>query len=165
MYGNSTKYGNKNTSQIAALTGMQTGDTVFNLDYGMVEIYNGSVWTNSCSIVGTSGSALSEGQLVYINTSGQLVLLNNTAANLKKAVGVVQYGSLAANQTVLVRTHGIAKCFTAISVTIGNYATASSTLGSISDTTSPSTGALGRILQTVGIDNLCYVALTFIERA
>lgn len=165
MYlGNSTKYGNKTTSQIAALTGMQQGDTVFNLDYGMIEVYNGSVWTNSCSIVATSGSALSEGQLVRIDTSGQVVLLGTPAAELKKAVGIVQYGSSGSGQSVLIRTHGIAKCFASTAVTIGNYATVAGS-GEMTDTTSASTGTFGRILQTVGIDTLSYVALTFIERS
>jgi len=163
MYGNSTKYGNKNTSQIAALTGMQTGDTVFNLDYGMVEVYNGAVWTNTCSVVATSGSGLSEGQLVYINTSGKVVLLSTSTTEVKKAIGVVQYGALATDQTVLIRTHGIAKCFASTAVTIGNYATTAGS-GEMTQTTSATTSTFGRILQTVGIDNLCYVALTFIER-
>ena len=165
MYaGNSTKYGNKTTSQIAALTGMQTGDTVFNLDYGMIEIYNGSVWTNTCSIVATSGVSLSEGQLVFINTSGQVVLLGTSTTDLRKAVGVVQYGASGAGQSVLIRTHGIAKCFASTAVTIGNYATTAGA-GEMTDTTSATISTFGRILQTVGIDSLAYVALTFIERA
>ena len=165
MYkGNPTKYGNRTTSQIAVLTNMSIGDTVFNTDYGMVEIYTGSVWTNTCSIIATSGSALSEGKIVYLNSSGQVVPLNTSTINVRKAVGVVQYGALAAGSSVVIRTHGLAKCHTSAAVTIGSYAATSSTAGSIGDTTSPTTGTMGRILQTVGTNSLCYVALTFIEK-
>ena len=161
--GLNTIFGAKTTSDISSLTGMTQGDTVFNTEYGMVEVYTGNVWTNNCSIVITAGATIATGQLVYINASGQAVLLNNSAANYAKGIGVCQYGGTSGS-LISVRTHGLAKCLTSASVSLGDYATVSSTAGSIGSTTSPTAGTLGRIVQGTGAASLAYVMLTFIER-
>ncbi len=44
-------YGVLDVTEINNLTGMQEGDTVYNRDWDIMEIYNGSVWTNDISIV------------------------------------------------------------------------------------------------------------------
>jgi len=163
--GQFAKYGNKTTSQIAALTGMGVGDTVFNTEYGMIEFYTGSVWTNNCSILITAGATITQGQVCQINASGQAILLNgSTSTNAKFGVGICQYGGTS-GQIISLRVCGIAKCLVGASgVTLGQYAQFSATAGSISSTTSPNTGTLGRCLQTSTSGNLSYVMLTFIER-
>lgn len=162
----STVYGNKTTSQIAALTGMQVGDTVFNTDYGQVEFYSiANVWTSNNSVILTASTTISEGQLVNINTSGQAGLLSNGVGAAQFGIGVCQYGGTAGSN-ISVRICGIAKCLVATSgVTRGDYGLFSSTAGSMTRTTSPSTGAIGRVLQTQTSGNLAYVFLTFLERA
>ena len=164
--GQYSKFGNKTTSQIAGLTGMDVGDTVFNTDYGMLEFYTGSVWTNNCSILVVAGETITEGQVCQINSSGQAILLDNSPTdNARSGIGVCQYGGIS-GQTISLRVCGIAKCKTAAAgVTLGQYAGYSSTAGSIISSGSPSIGYLGRVLQTATSGNLCYVMLTFIERA
>lgn len=164
--GQFSKFGSKTTSQIASLTGMVAGDTVFNTDYGQVEFYTGTIWTNNNSILITAGATIVEGQNCQINASGQAILLNGgTTANNEFGVGICQYGGTI-GQTISLRVCGVAKCLVGgAGVTIGQYAVSSSTAGSIVSTTAPSIGALGRILQTQGSGNLAYVLLTYIERA
>ena len=164
--GQFAKFGNKTTSQIASLVGMVTGDTAFNTDYGQIEVYNGSVWTNNCSILITAGQTITEGQVCQINGSGQAILLNgSTSSNAEFGVGICQYGGTI-GQTIVVRACGVAKCLVGASgVTLGQYAQFSATAGSISSTSSPTIGTLGRCLQTQTSGNLAYVFLTFIERA
>ncbi len=169
--GQYTKFGNKTTSQIAALTGMGIGDTVFNTDYGMIEFYAqgsggaGNVWTNNCSVLVVANTTITEGQVCAINSSGRAILLDNTTTtNAQFGIGVCQYGGTS-GQTISLRVCGVAKCKTAANVTIGQYAQYSGTAGSITGTGSPSIGSLGRVLQTTTSGNLCYVMLSFIERA
>jgi hypothetical protein len=164
--GKNTKYGNKTTSQITALSGMAVGDTVFNTDYGRVDFYTGSVWTNNNSIIITAGATITEGQICQINASGQAILLNGfPSSNAEFGVGICGYGGTIGQSISLIMC-GIAKCRVgAAGVTIGQYATISSTAGSVVSTTSPSIGALGRVLQTQTSGNLAYVMLAFIERA
>lgn len=164
--GQFAKYGNKTTSQIAALTGMVAGDTAFNTDYGQLDFYTGSVWTNNNSILITAGATIVEGQNCQINSSGQAILLNGSpTSNNEFGVGICQYGGTV-GQTISLRTCGVAKCLVASAgVTLGQYAVSSSTAGSVVSTTAPSVGALGRVLQTQTLGNLAYVLLTYIERA
>jgi hypothetical protein len=163
--GQFAKYGNKTTSQIAALTGMSVGDTVFNTEYGMLEFYTGLVWTNNSSILITAGATITEGQVCQINSSGQAILLNgSTSSNAQFGVGICQYGGTV-GQTISLRVCGIAKCLVGAStVTLGQYAQFSATAGSISSTSAATIGTLGRCLQTATSGNLAYVMLTFIER-
>lgn len=162
----STVYGNKTTAQIAALTGMQVGDTVFNTDYGQVEFYSiANVWTSNNSVILTASTTISEGQLVNINTSGQAALLSNAVGAAQFGIGVCQYGGTAGSN-ISVRICGIAKCLVATGgINRGEYGVFSSTAGSMGRTTAPSTGAMGRALQTQTSGNLAYVFLTFLERA
>ena len=44
-------YGALTNSQINALTGMSQGDTVYNSEWDVIEVYSGNVWTNDqCAI-------------------------------------------------------------------------------------------------------------------
>ena len=43
-------YGTKTLKQINDMTGMSEGDTVFNSDWGIIEIYSGTNWTNHQSV-------------------------------------------------------------------------------------------------------------------
>lgn len=168
-----TKYGNKTTAQIAAgLPGQQTGDTVFNTDYGIVEFYTGSVWTNNNSITLPAGATITEGQLCQINEgvseNAQAVLLNGfTASNALQGIGVCQYGGTT-GQTISLIVCGIAKCRVgSAGVVIGQYARMSASTGEsglINSNASTGTGTIGRVLQTQTSGNLAYVMLTFIER-
>jgi len=159
-----TTYGEKTTAEISALTGMSQGDTVFNKEYGMVEWYTGNTWVSNASCTIVAARSISEGQCVSINSAGRAVLLDTTAATTEYGVGVCQYGG-GTGTTISVRQHGLAKCLAAASLTNGQYATRSSTPGSITQTTSPSIGALGRIVQGATSGNLAWVFLSFIERA
>jgi hypothetical protein len=169
-----TKYGNKTTAQIAAgLPGQQTGDTVFNTDYGIVEFYTGSVWTNNNSITLPAGATITEGQLCQINESvvnenAQAVLLNGfTSSNALQGIGVCQYGGTT-GQTISLIVCGIAKCRVgSAGVVIGEYARMSASTGQsglINSNPGVGTGTIGRVLQTQTSGNLAYVMLTFIER-
>jgi len=164
--GQNTKYGNLTTSQIATnITGMQVGDSVFNTDYGRVDFYTGSVWTNNNSITITAGATITEGQICRINASGQAILLGTPSSNAEFGVGICGYGGTL-GQTISLIVCGVAKCRVGVAgVTLGQYATISSTAGSIVSTTAASIGALGRVLQTQTSGNLAYVMLSFIERA
>ena len=164
--GQFAKFGNLTTSQISALVGMVTGDTAFNTDYGQIEVYNGSLWTNNCSITITAGQTITQGQVCRINASGEAILLNGSpTSNNEFGVGICQYGGTI-GQTILLRVCGVAKCLVSPSgMTRGQYATTTTTSGSASSTSSPSIGAFGRCLQTQTSGNLAYVFLTFIERA
>ena len=160
-----TIYGSKTTSEIAALTGMRQGDTVFNTDYGQVEYYTSAVWTNDNSVLMiASGSTISEGQLVRIATNGSASLLVTGGNNSRFGIGVCQYGG-SSGSTISVRTSGIAKCRTTANTTRGEYGVFSSTPGAMTRTTAPSTGAIGRILQSVTSGSVAYVFLSFMERA
>lgn len=162
----STTYGNKTTSQISVLTGMQVGDTAFNIDYGRVDFYTGSVWTNNNSTIVTAGATISEGQVCRINASGQAILLDGSVgSNAEFGIGICQYGGTTGQPISLINC-GVAKCLVGASgITIGRYAQFSSTPGSISSTTAPTIGTLGRCLQTSGSGTLSFVFLSFIERA
>lgn len=167
--GANTKYGSKTTSQIASLTGMQTGDSVFNSDYGMNEYYNGVVWCSNNTITITAGATISEGhlcQIVVSSLGGQAILLNGaTQSNATLGIGVCQYGGIAGS-TIVLRICGVAKCKVgSSSVTAGEYATMSTSVqGAISSNTSPSIGCIGRVMQTQSASGLAQVFLTFIER-
>ena len=164
-----TKYGSKTTSQIASLTGMETGDSVFNSDYGMTEYYNGVVWCGNNTITITAGATITEGQLCQIVVSvdgGQAVLLNGAvSSNARLGIGVCQYGGIAGS-TIVLRICGVAKCKVGSSaVTNNTYATMSTSVaGAINSTSSPTTGCIGRILQSASAGSLTNVMLTFIER-
>ena len=164
-----TKYGSKTTSQIASLTGMETGDSVFNSDYGMNEYYNGVVWCGNNTITITAGATISEGQLcqiLYSTGGGTALLLNGTLfTNARLGIGVCQYGGIAGS-TIVLRICGMAKCRVgSAGVTTNTYATMStSQAGAISSISFPTTGCIGRVLQTQTSGNLAQVLLTFIER-
>lgn len=169
--GQSTKYGNKTTAQIAAgLSNPQVGDTVFNTDYAEIEWYNGSTWLSNNSVQMTAGVTVVEGNLVSINTSGQAILITSaTQSTIEKGVGVVQYGGTTGS-IISVRTSGVAKCLAGGAITLGNYAIPGSgaTAGRILNTATPgsfpSNGNIGRNLQSASSGNLTYVFLTFLDR-
>ena len=165
--GQSTKYGNKTTAQIAAgLPNPQVGDTVFNTDYAEVEWWNGLTWLSNNSIQVIAGETLVEGNVVYIN--GNAKVLKALQANSLRGAGIVQYGG-ALNQAVSLRTSGVAKCLVAAggSLSIGSNAGISGTTpGTVSNTASSSVviGNLGRNLQAASANTLGYVFLTFLHR-
>lgn len=160
------KFGNRTTAQIAAgLPGQQIGDTVFNTDYKQIEVFNGTVWTNSNSVVVTAGTTITQGQLLKINSSGKAVLLTNASGDYPSAVGVCQYGGVLDSQ-IVVRINGLAKCLVGGAISVGQYALPSSTAGRIAGQgSSPSNGTLGRIVEFQPSGSLAFVFLTFIERA
>ena len=156
-----TTYGDKTTAQISSLTGMQVGDSVFNLDYAEVEWYNGSVWLSNNSVVMTASVTLVEGRCVYINSSGQANLMDGTSTTFPYGIGVVQYGG-SAGSSVAVRICGIAKVDSVGGQNINEWARSTNS-GKATNSIAPSSGAIGRNLETSS-PGLFYSYLSFIER-
>jgi len=161
-YLNRYTFGEKTTAQIDALTGMVQGDTVWNTDHYIEEYYTGDCWTNDQCCTMNAGETIDEGECVAINTSGNAVLMDT--GNNEEGIGVCVHGGVT-NDTISVQMHGVARCLTSASVVLGQYATNSGTAGAITDTTSASTGTLGRILEAGGSGTIVRVLLSFIERA
>ena len=162
-YKNRYTFGEKTTSQIAALTGMVQGDTVWNTDSYIEEYYTGDVWTNDQCVLMTAGTTIVEGEQVAISlTDGDADLL--TTGNNEEGIGVCVYGGTAGD-VISVQVMGVARCLAGASVVLGQYATQDGTAGRFTDTTSAGTGTFGRVLEN-GVDgDLVRVLLSFIERA
>lgn len=158
-----TTYGNKTTDEIAALTGMQVGDSVFNTDYSEVEWYSGSTWLSNNSIQMVTSVVAVEGRCVYINASGLAAFLNGSSVTYPYGIGVVQYGG-AIGSTIAVRICGIARVQSLGGQTIDQYARASGVNGQATNAAAPTTGCIGRNLNGSG-SALFYCYLSFIERA
>tara|TARA_Y100001972_G_scaffold126203_2_gene179382 strand:+ start:1568 stop:2113 length:546 start_codon:yes stop_codon:yes gene_type:complete len=87
-------YGAKSLSDINALTGMTEGDTVYNLDWNLIEVYNGDIWVNdqavSRTIKDTELASLELGMAVKVDTSGEVLkLTQDNSVNIQDYVGVV----------------------------------------------------------------------------
>ena len=159
-----TKYGSKRTSDIALITGMEVGDTVFNLDYLQVEWYSGSTWlSNNCIQIVTSQN-VTQGMVLYINSSGTASIISNTLALSPLAIGLVHYGG-SAGSTISVKICGVAKAISTGGANVNEYARAGGINGTVGTTTATPSGTLGRNLQNSASNSLFYVYLSFIERA
>jgi len=72
-------YGVKTLKEINDMTGMVEGDTVFNSDWGLIEIYSGTNWTNSQSV-----------EMIYIQTDTS----SNTRGRLSHCPPIPSYGDI-----------------------------------------------------------------------
>ena len=156
------KYGRKTTAQIAALTGMSEGDTVFNTDYHVVEWYTGDVWTNDSCVLMVASETIAQGECVSIDTSGEAELITTT--NDARGIGVCHYGGVV-NDTISIIVQGKAAVLAGATVVLGQYLVPDSTAGRMTDTTSASSGAAGRWLDNGINGDLVWALLSFIERA
>lgn len=116
-------YGRKTTAQIAALTGMQQGDTVWNTTIKKREYYTGTVWTNDDCVILTNGegSAVGEGKLMYLSAANTVMLADDVDNDF--FIGVVFRGAAAGGELVIA-TKGVYKIeFNPSSLpNIGNFA-------------------------------------------
>jgi len=87
-------YGAKSLTDINALTGMSQGDTVYNLDWNLIEVYDGNMWINDQAVpraieVEEVGN-VALGMAVKVNTSNEILRLTaDTSANWQDYVGIV----------------------------------------------------------------------------
>jgi len=86
-------YGSLTLSQINALTGMSQGETVYNTEWNVIEVYSGNVWTNDqCAIFQSDGTdTIDVGNMVEQNTSGT-IRLNTGYADWLGVVARIQSG-------------------------------------------------------------------------
>ncbi len=72
-------YGVKTLKEINDMVDMVEGDTVFNSDWGLIEIYSGTNWTNSQSV-----------EMIYIQTDTS----SNTRGRLSHCPPIPSYGDI-----------------------------------------------------------------------
>lgn len=153
--------GNKTTSQIAALTGMVAGDTVFNTDREERQVYDGNVW-----ISGNQIGLITRGQtpdgLEQITGAASIISDQNFAVqsgtgfvstNDENIIGCMQ-GVLGTSYSigsyVIIQYRGLGYAATTINtVTSGQYVDLSVTRGRANGNASPSVGTFGIWLETI----------------
>lgn len=87
-------HGSKTLTQINALTGMATGDTVYNTTWELMEVYDGNIWVNDTGIaIQSDGSdVIGPGNAVSLDgTSGGVKLA--TSSDTTIYMGVVVRGN------------------------------------------------------------------------
>lgn len=135
-------YGRKTTAQIAALTNMQQGDTVWNTDIKKREYYTGTVWTNDDCVILTNAelTTVTEGKLVYISGTNAVSLTDDLDNDY--FVGVVFRGAVSGGELVIA-IKGVYKVeFTSGTLpTIGNFAN----LSAASNTGTADVGLTGTV--------------------
>ena len=87
-------YGSKSLDDINALTGMSDGDTVYNLDWNLIEVYDGNMWVNDQAVPRTIESGevgnVSLGMAVKVNASNEILrLTSDNDSNWQDYVGIV----------------------------------------------------------------------------
>ena len=87
-------YGAKSLDDINALTDMVEGETVYNLDWNIIEVFDGAMWVNDqCTkrnIVSGEVGAIPLGYLVKQNSSGEIQkLTGDDTSNWQDYLGLV----------------------------------------------------------------------------
>ena len=87
-------YGSKSLDDINALTGMSEGDTVYNLDWNLIEVYDGDMWVNDQAIPRNIEAEevgnVALGMAVKVNASNEILrMAADTATNWQDYVGIV----------------------------------------------------------------------------
>ncbi len=171
-------YGAKTTAQINALGSplqLRRGDTVFNTDSQMVEIWSGRLWVDERSIEFKikSTTAAVVGNLMKTDTTGLIDLCGDETIDRVKFCGVIvaitgQVSGLGGYAAV---AHaGKVKALAGQSVQSGQWATVytqsaspSDIKGRFNDITNPGTGCIGLVMESVSSGSLGIIALQTIE--
>ncbi len=175
-------YGAKTTAQINALGSplqLRRGDTVFNTDSQMVEIWSGRLWVDERSIEfkikSTTTAVL--GNTVKTESTGLIDLCSDSEADRQKFCGIItsitgQDGAGRGGFATVAHA-GKVKALAGFNVQSGQWARINDVpdfpgddiIGRIDDTTSPGAGAIGLIMETATAGNLVTIALQTIELA
>ena len=171
-------YGAKTTAEINALGSplqLRRGDTVFNTDSQMIEIWSGRLWVDERSIEfkikSTTAAVL--GNLMKTDTTGLIDLCGDEAVDRVKFCGVIvaitgQDGE-GKGGFASVAHAGKVKALAAVSVQSGQWATVYTLSGTpdvkgrFNDITNPGTGCIGLVMESVSAGNLGTIALQTIE--
>lgn len=147
-------YGSRNTiSQVAAITGMASGDTVFCLENDRLLTYDGQLWMCSDFIKMTNGSGvnLSRGDLVVMSATANTVTRTNVAGSIS-VVGPVVFGNTAGNP-VAIAIFGVYVVTTVDSTNAGDFATTTTSTGRATSTTVMGSGVFGIFIEQRGTGN------------
>lgn len=151
--------GNKTTSQIAALTGMVAGDTVFDTDREERQVYDGNVWISGNQI-GVITRGQTPGGLEQITGAASIISDQNftiqsgiSSTNDENIIGCLQ-GVLGTSYNigsyVIIQYRGLGYAATAANtVNSGQYMDLSGTRGRAIGAASPSVGTFGIWLETI----------------
>lgn len=154
-------YGKRNNTDINSLTGMSIGDTVFNYDTQLVEIYNGVLWVDERSVMykiaGTE--VVSLGECVKTNTNGEI--LRTGASDKNKFAGVVTRGGSSTGYAT-VAFAGKVQVLAGASIVSGQSLVLY-TNGRVNDDSTPGSSVLGWCMESKTSGNLAWMALQTIE--
>jgi hypothetical protein len=162
-------YGAKTLTEIAAITGMQEGDTVYNTTWQIIEIYSGTNWVNNQSVEyqtrgiaiippsGTIPSGVRAGQPyptdggygIRQHSNGTVELSNATQAEFLgvKIRGISTSGS---NERIVVAFSGKWDVFYENDANKGEFTVLDSTAGMLRAQTSASSDHLGTVVERSG---------------
>ncbi len=151
--------GNKDTAQIAALTGMVAGDTVFDTDREERQVYDGNVWISGNQIGAITrgqtpgGDEQLTGAASIISDQNFAVQSGNSSANDENIIGCVQ-GVLGSSYDigsyVIIQYRGLGYAATTLNtVNSGQYMDLAVTRGRATGQTNPSVGTFGIWLETI----------------
>jgi len=166
---NSTTYGGKTKSQIASLTGMSQGDSVYNTDINRIEYYTGSIWANEdlvVCVIDSGGGTFSEGQCCHWVNDGtyQKAVALSQEVNSGEFAGIVYRGGTGAGTEIVVAWKGIypVKFEGATTANFG-VSLSSTTNGDNLSEGSVSVGHFGIVLETIGAAGNAKVLIGGIE--
>lgn len=165
--------GYKTETEIGNLTGMKTGDSVFDTTNSFRRIYDGFNWVSGNQIsLETRGIPGAGNQLNgAISRPSTLVDLAVSSGrdpeNVSNSVGVLQttlVGGVPIGNKANIQYSNIANAVTNGSVLRGRYATISVVYGNIDDNVSPPpNGTLGIILNNANANSLCPIFIRCID--
>jgi hypothetical protein len=165
--------GYKNETEIGNLTGMKTGDTVFDTTNSFRRIYDGFNWVsgNQISLETRgipSGGNQSNGAISRPSTLiDSAVASGRSTENLSNCIGVLQttlVGGVPIGNKANIQYSNIANATTNGSVVRGRFATISIVYGDIDDNASPPpSGTLGICLRDATANSLCPIFIRCID--
>lgn len=158
-------YGVLTLTEINNLTGMQEGDTVYNSDWDIMEIYNGSTWTNDISVVLplASGQTIVQGDGVSITPgSGSIQCRQSISTDADYFWGICLRGGSSTNDPIVVAFMGKVTAKLNGSVTRGNPLELDNSGGFVAYTGTGAPYTMGQALESAS-SGLRTIALQTIE--
>jgi hypothetical protein len=165
--------GYKTETEIGNLTGMKTGDSVFDTTNSFRRIYDGFNWVSGNQIsletrgIPGAGNQLN-GAISRPSTLVDLAVASGrNPDNVSNCIGVLQttlVGGVPIGNKANIQYSNIANAVTNGAVTRGNYASVSVIYGNIDDNGSPPpNGTLGIVLNNAGANSLCPIFIRCID--
>lgn len=155
-------YGVKNTlADVAAITGMSTGDTVFCSENSRMMTYDtNNIWmcNDFIKLTNNSGVTLAKGDVVIVDTTTAGSVTRTTTQGNPLVVGPVVFGN-ANGSPVAIAIFGIYDVRTNGSTNAGDYALTSTTIGAGDSTTTMGDGFFGVYVAQNGAAGLtkCFI--------